>query len=287
MSSRHTVILSLLVQLPAVVLAQDMHVFSNGTVADADKINENFAAIDQEGPTITFSERQVAANGVDGTVTVTVTDSSGVFSWGLPSNCCAEGSPFKVLDEFIVFEPDGPIVSTQTVGAGYNSTSSLVVSATDVRGNKSVKKVDYTGPSTVIKRGNYRTDNPFTWSMGPCGGEQMDFPADGVRVELHSTDFVYPQIGVVAYVCAFDTSGYCSPGVPIIMGTDPTAVAMGAGDQSIDQLLELSDGETETTIALSGDGSSMDLTLKTTVQCSGTEVVYGPKSLSLEYDSGD
>lgn len=163
MSSRHTVILSLLVQLPAVVLAQDMHVFSNGTVADADKINENFAAIDQEGPTITFSERQVAANGVDGTVTVTVTDSSGVFSWGLPSNCCAEGNPFKVPDEFIVFEPDGPIVSTQSVGADYNSTSSLVVSATDVRGNKSVKKADYTGPSTVIKSGNYRTDNPFTW----------------------------------------------------------------------------------------------------------------------------
>lgn len=115
----------------------------------------------------------------------------------------------------------------------------------------------------------------------------MDFPADGVRVELHSTDFVYPQIGVVANVCAFNASGYCSTGVPIIMGTDPTAVAMGAGDQSIDQLLELSDGETETTIALSADGSSMDLTLQTTVQCSGTEVVYGPKSLSLEYDSGD
>ena len=38
-------LLSLLVVLPAVTAAQELHTFSNGEVADAEKINENFAEI--------------------------------------------------------------------------------------------------------------------------------------------------------------------------------------------------------------------------------------------------
>lgn len=202
MTSRFTVCSALLAGLASAALAQDMHVFSNGTVADAEKINDNFAAIDQEGPTITYAERVVGADGLNGNVTVTISDPSGLFGYGAGS-CYPCNSPRKWTadTEELLFDGETSVQLVTEVFTPLNGDRSLVYFATDLRGNKSVKKVDYQGPTSVIKGGVYKAREPIeAWQQYACAGfspAPPDVPLRYVNVAIGVPQgFAYPALVV-------------------------------------------------------------------------------------------
>ena len=273
MTSRFTVCSSLLAGLASVAMAQDMHVFSNGTVADAEKINDNFAAIDQEGPTITFSEPVMEADGLSGNVTVTISDPSGLFGYGAGS-CypCSSTSSWSAGDQQLLFNGETSVQFGIDVFTALNEVSSLVYYATDLRGNKSVKKTDYQGPTSAIKGGLYKAREPIeAWQPNLCAGfspAPPDVPLRYVKVGIGVPQgFVYPELavgGVTFCENAFEGTimhGSCYD-YDLSPAWDGDGYSVTPDDTSVDLTATSEDGVISASLDFSSAPSVMTLTLE-------------------------
>lgn len=280
MLNRFTVSIAFLAGLVSMAMAQDMHVFSNGTVADADKINDNFAAIDQEGPTITYSE-PVMESATSGEVTVTVSDPSGVFGWGAAS---ISYGPYETDREVIVFEPHAPAVSVQWIYTPYNETGSLVMYASDLRGNRSVKKVDYQGPTSVAKAGAYESEGELVLAdLCNAGVGQQSIKELGTL--LSETTSPYPAMKMLINLCpSIDENSmpYC-----VTSGLTTDFVEGQATDTVWTFDTDSADSHYSRTVGLtfSGDGLSVVATYDEVADCSftGGQVETQSGSLTLTY----
>lgn len=158
------VIIVLLIVIHA-PMAEEMIILKNETVADADDLNHNFGLIDQAGPVVEVSEfvisDEVGSNGVNGTVTVTATDPSGV--WRIDR---IDSSGYYRHGKLGV-EEAASLQGEITVQPQLNKSEDYYFYAEDFKGNKTVEKRTYTGPTTAIKGGKY-IPNPPRAEMIPC-----------------------------------------------------------------------------------------------------------------------
>jgi hypothetical protein len=283
MLNRFTVSIAFLAGLVSVAMAQDMHVFSNGTVADADKINDNFAAIDQEGPTITYSEPVMEADGLSGNVTVTISDPSGLFGYGA-GNCypCSSTSSWRESDQQLLFNGETSVQFGIDVYTYLNGVSSLVYYATDLRGNKSVKKVDYQGLTTFAKAGLYEASSPLVLDdLCNAGGGSVSL--NYLSIELSPVaGKAHPVISLSAGLCESAFNSGCN-GRTLVTGL----VEGLATDASWSFSLDAEDSPYDRTVALtfSNNGLSAVATYDEVVDCSftGGQVETQSGSLTLTY----
>jgi len=87
-------LLTALCLLPTLVLAQELHTFKNGEVADAEKINENFQSLSNSVKTVVHPE---------GDLVLTADDDSSIISFSfnerwIPATLDVNGSSYQVRD---------------------------------------------------------------------------------------------------------------------------------------------------------------------------------------------
>ena len=196
-------LLTALLLVPVLASAQELHTFKNGEVADADKINQNFQAIDQQGPVIQFGERvlgepEVAFGLQAGTVEVTITDPSGLFSFGKVSRNFSD-SAWKRGTETLLLAGETSVVIQEPLNLGLNEGTSLMYYATDLRGNNFITTSDFfSGLTSAFKRGVFTSADSIVIDSNPCD----DYDFNGVHVNsvsiypLLSEDYSYPTITV-------------------------------------------------------------------------------------------
>ena len=184
--------------LPSLALAQVPHTFNNGEVADADKINQNFEAIDQAGPTITFGPLYDQIIGVNAKVDIEMQDESGVIYWATV-NYLQTAYPRLSDLNFLRGAPTLSSIS-QTIGLGPNANYDFVIIAEDIRGNKTIAEQTFTGPTTNIKQGIYRADPPLTWPYFPCEGSENEFEYLELGLAVPQ-DSAWPTVGLSTTLC--------------------------------------------------------------------------------------
>ena len=263
-------LLALLSLLPGLVFAQVPHTFNNGEVADANKINQNFEAIDQTGPEVTIGPLYDQITGVGATVDIEMRDDSGVVYW-------ARGYPNQpgTTNNFLRDAPTN-FSTSQFINLGVNEDLDFVIIVADMKGNKTIAKQNYKGPTTNIKQGIYQTDTPITWPYSPCFGEEneLEYLSIGLGIPQESA---WPTLGLYASLCSY--VGSWSVGGPLscldgsqnvffpvqqqLVGPDTFEVVGPAPYSGTSQLL------------FSTDSSQVDLIYSGSVDCSNVDSGLG------------
>ena len=253
-----------LLLLPALSFARVPHTFQNGDVADADKINQNFEAIDQTGPTVNFAPLYDQIIGVNAKVDIEMQDESGVIYWATVSYL---QTAYPRLSE-LNFLRGAPTLSSisQTIDLGPNANYDFVIVAEDMRGNKTIAEQTFTGPTTNIKQGIYRADPPLTWPYFPCEGLENEF--EFLELNLAGPqDSAWPTVRLSTILCN-SIGSYA-------VGVSDTCID-GSGDPfTSSQLIELSTLEVTgpsnwgtSQLLFSADSSQVNVSYSGSVDCS-------------------
>lgn len=253
-------------------LAQVPHTFNNGEVADADKINQNFEAIDQAGPTVTFGPLYDQIIGVSAKIDIEMQDESGVIYWR-QVNGLQTTTPFVFHPRFLRGAPTLSSIS-KTIGLGPNANYDLMIIAEDMRGNKTIAEQTFTGPATNIKGGIYRADPPITWPYFPCEGSEAEFEYLELNLAVPQGS-TWPTVGLDATLCTnigFYTAGSpdtCISGYNSIFTSsqliEPSTLAVsGPSNWGTSQLL------------FSADSSQVNVNYSGSVDCGSGLITLGP-----------
>ena len=152
---RHAQTALLLLCVCLAPMAEEMIILENGTVADADDLNHNFSLLekDKDGPTLEVGDLVAGStgNGLSGNLSVTASDPSGVwrigqiYSGDFVSETLGVDGSTSLSQEFSVT----PFINTSTDHYFF---------AEDFKGNKTIEKRTFVGPTTQIKPGRYTMD---------------------------------------------------------------------------------------------------------------------------------
>lgn len=152
---RHAQTALLLLCVCLAPMAEEMIILENGTVADADDLNHNFSLLekDKDGPTLEVGDLVAGStgNGLSGNLSVTASDPSGVWRIG------------QIYSGDFVSETlgvDGSTSLSQEFGVTpfINTSTDHYFFAEDFKGNKTIEKRTFVGPTTQIKPGRYTID---------------------------------------------------------------------------------------------------------------------------------
>ena len=214
----HYLLLSLLLIFPSLASAQDLHRFSNGEVADAEKINQNFQyvlenATGSGGCSAEQDGSSIVITCADGTSGVLAGQGQIVFVSGLmgeiPDVTTLPSGLFYLIDN-----------EDRTLGIYRMSKTDLsqyeaILFDMYVEGGGPVRgTMVFTGDSSVkITGGEYSTNWTILYASEDCSGQGFYQQYPGTLLEVRNNEFVIPR-GPQAIFAAKSTitSGHFSNG---------------------------------------------------------------------------